>query len=85
MIGLPPQSFTAADARHGEHVPRLAQTQYVGQTYGAASALLSALALTGVSASLALQAKESRAARKDSGRNHHLRLIRMAASGSSGS
>jgi hypothetical protein len=54
------------------------QLSYVGQTYGAASALLSALALTGIALSLTLQAREIRIARNDSGRNHHFRLMEMA-------
>jgi hypothetical protein len=54
------------------------QLSYVGQTYGAASALLSALALTGIALSLTLQARELRTARKDSERNHHFRLMEMA-------
>ncbi|WP_433418897.1 DUF6082 family protein [Microtetraspora malaysiensis] len=50
----------------------------IGQTYGAASALLSALALIGVSWSLYLQSRESLALRKDSERNQHFHLLQLA-------
>ncbi|MGI5161913.1 DUF6082 family protein [Microbispora sp. CA-102843] len=54
------------------------QLSYIGQTYGAASAIFSALALTGVAASLILQARQARAARKEIERNHHFQLMEMA-------
>lgn len=54
------------------------QLSYIGQTYGAASAVFSALALTGVVASLLLQAKQARATRKEIERNHHFQLMEMA-------
>ncbi|MFD0519407.1 DUF6082 family protein [Paractinoplanes durhamensis] len=50
----------------------------VGQTYGAASAMLSVLALLGVAISLILQARESRAAREQARRALHFELLRMA-------
>jgi Family of unknown function (DUF6082) len=52
----------------------------VGQAYGAISAILSALALVAVSISLALQAKESLANRRQVHRNIHMRLAEMAMS-----
>ncbi|MEU6407921.1 DUF6082 family protein [Microbispora sp. NPDC046933] len=54
------------------------QLSYIGQTYGAASAILSALALTGVAASLILQTRQARATRKEIERNHHFQLMEMA-------
>ncbi|MEV4320696.1 DUF6082 family protein [Microbispora rosea] len=54
------------------------QLSYIGQTYGAASAIFSALALTGVAASLILQARQARATRKEIERNHHFQLMEMA-------
>lgn len=54
------------------------QLSYIGQTYGAASAIFSALALTGVAVSLILQARQARAARKEIERNHHFQLMEMA-------
>ncbi|GAA2486966.1 DUF6082 family protein [Winogradskya humida] len=50
----------------------------VGQTYGAASAVLSVLALGGVAVSLHMQRRESKAAREQSIRGLHTELLRMA-------
>lgn len=50
----------------------------VGQTYGAASAVLSVLALGGVVFSLNLQRRESKAAREQALRGLHTDLLRMA-------
>lgn len=54
------------------------QLSDVGQTYGAASAILAALALGGVAVSLFLQRKESKAAREQALRGLHTDLLRMA-------
>ena len=51
---------------------------YIGQTYGAASALLTALALIGVIVSLILQARATEASQVQSSREHHLHLLEMA-------
>jgi Family of unknown function (DUF6082) len=50
----------------------------IGQTYGAASALLSAFALVGVAASIMLQARESRANRAQLRRTFNLALMGRA-------
>ncbi|MEU8401452.1 DUF6082 family protein [Nonomuraea sp. NPDC048892] len=50
----------------------------IGQTYGAASAILSGFALIGVVSSLILQGKETRATRKESARGYHVQLMEMA-------
>lgn len=50
----------------------------IGQTYGAAAALLSVLALAGVAASLVLQARESKANREHASRLIHTDLLKMA-------
>lgn len=50
----------------------------VGQAYGAASALLSAIALVAVAYSVFLQAKEARASRRQAARGFHHELIRLA-------
>jgi len=50
----------------------------IGQTYGAASALLSVIALTGVGASLIFQARENRANREQALRTSHAELMRLA-------
>lgn len=54
------------------------QLSDVGQTYGAASAILAALALGGVAVSLFLQRKESKAAREQALRGLHTDLLKMA-------
>jgi hypothetical protein len=50
----------------------------IGQTYGAVSAILAALALIGVSASVLLQLRETRFNRLEAGRARHYELIRLA-------
>ncbi|MEV0403016.1 DUF6082 family protein [Actinoallomurus sp. NPDC050550] len=50
----------------------------IGQTYGAAAALLSVLALVGVGVSLVLQARESKANREQASRLIHTDLLKMA-------
>lgn len=55
--------------------PELGNT---GQTYGAVSALLAALALVGVAASVLMQNRELRHSRWESGRARHFEIIRMA-------
>lgn len=54
------------------------QLSDVGQTYGAASAILAALALGGVAVSLVLQRRESKAAREQALRGLHTDLLRMS-------
>lgn len=50
----------------------------IGQTYGAAAALLAVLALAGVAISLVLQARETKVNREHASRQVHTELIRMA-------
>ncbi len=50
----------------------------IGQTYGAAAALLSVLALAGVAISLVLQARESKANREHASRLIHTDLLKLA-------
>jgi hypothetical protein len=50
----------------------------IGQTYGAVSALLAALALVGVATSVLMQNRELRHSRWESGRARHFEIIRMA-------
>ncbi|GIH98527.1 DUF6082 family protein [Planobispora takensis] len=50
----------------------------IGQTYGAASTLLSVLALLGVAASLVLQAREAKSDREQALRMLHTDLMKMA-------
>jgi hypothetical protein len=50
----------------------------IATTYGAASAFLSVLALTGVAVSLVFQARETKASREQALRSLHVDLLRMA-------
>jgi hypothetical protein len=56
---------------------RWGQLSNIGQTYGAVSALLGALALGGVVISLLVQERESRHNRLDAGRTHQADLVRF--------
>ena len=51
---------------------------WIGQTYGAASALLAVLALIGVAVSLFLQSREAKASREQALRVIHTELMQMA-------
>ena len=51
---------------------------FVGQTYGAVSALLDAAALVGVVLSVMFQVRESALSRVQAGRSRHFELIQMA-------
>lgn len=76
-VGLIGASPLALDVFHGStsHWNRLSA---IGQTYGAASAILSVLAVIGVAVTLALQARDSRALRLQAIRELHIRLLEMA-------
>jgi hypothetical protein len=50
----------------------------IGQTYGAISALLTAVGIPGIAISILLQLRESRRSRADVWRTHHSELLRMA-------
>jgi hypothetical protein len=54
------------------------QLSWVGQTYGAASALLAVLALIGVTVSLFMQARDAKANREQGLRAIHTELLQMA-------
>jgi hypothetical protein len=51
---------------------------YIGQTFGAASALLSGIALIGVTSSIIFQIRAINAASEQSSREHHLHLVEIA-------
>lgn len=76
-VGLIGVSPLALDVFHGSttHWDRLSS---IGQTYGAASAVLSVLAMIGVAMTLVLQARESRAIRLQAIRESHSKLMEMA-------
>lgn len=79
-IGLIGASPFALDAFRGStsYWNRLSA---IGQTYGAASAVLSVLAVIGVAVTLVLQARDSRALRLQAIRESHIRLLEMAMKG----
>lgn len=54
-----------------------ARLSNIGQTYGAASAILSGIALIGISASLIIQARQARAERVRIVRERHMELLRV--------
>ncbi|MBB5776408.1 DUF6082 family protein [Nonomuraea jabiensis] len=56
---------------------RWQQLSDIGQTYGAASAVLSAFALVAIGVSLFLQAREMRISREEAQRTHHLQLMQL--------
>ncbi|MET7332622.1 DUF6082 family protein [Nonomuraea sp. NPDC005650] len=56
---------------------RWQQLSDIGQTYGAASAVLSAFALVAIGLSLFLQAREMRFSRQDAERSHHFQLMQL--------
>jgi hypothetical protein len=72
---LSPMALTRLPVGQGVDWNRLSN---IGQTYGAASAVLSALALGGVAISLVLQHRESKAAREQALRALHADLFRKA-------
>ncbi|GAA4624554.1 hypothetical protein GCM10023196_025160 [Actinoallomurus vinaceus] len=76
-VGLIGVSPLALDVFHGSasHWNRLSS---IGQTYGAASAVLSVLAVIGVAVTLVLQARDSRSIRLQAIRESHTRLLEMA-------
>jgi len=55
-----------------------AQLSNIGQTYGAASALLTGLALVGVAGSMVFQVRAIQVSREQASREHHAHLVEMA-------
>ena len=74
LIGASP---LALDLFGGE-TPHWERLSFIGQTYGAASALLAVLALIGVTLSLIFQARESRATREQAFRASNSEMLKMA-------
>lgn len=75
LVVLSPLALRALD--NGDEVDwnRLSN---IGETYGAVSAIVAAVALLGVTTSLVIQSREAGAARKNARRAHHVELMRMA-------
>lgn len=74
LILLSPYALIWVGAIRQEDWDRLSA---IGQTYGAASAVLSALALAGVAISLVVQSRDGRATQETSVREFHRELIAM--------
>jgi hypothetical protein len=68
LVALSPLALTYLNVKKSTDWDRLSD---IGQTYGAASALLAGLALTGVAASLFFQAREAKATREQALRALH--------------
>jgi hypothetical protein len=74
LILLSPLMLRGIDSIGGADWTRLSE---IGQTYGAASAILSALALGGVAVSLFFQARQARAQQIQMVREYYRELVRM--------
>ncbi|MBC6465289.1 DUF6082 family protein [Actinomadura alba] len=77
IVGLIGISPLALDGFGGATI-RWERRSLIGQTYGAASAILSVLALIGVVATLVFQARETKLAREEARRTAISDLLRMA-------
>ncbi|MBE1534266.1 DUF6082 family protein [Actinomadura algeriensis] len=74
LIGASPWFLRA----WGEPTTRWERWSFIGQTYGAASALVAAFALVGIAATLILQARETKIAREEARRIAIAELLKMA-------
>jgi uncharacterized membrane protein len=74
LVAVSPFALRLLSGRSGDWE----QLSWVGQTYGAASALLAVLALIGVTLSLFMQAREAKASREQALRAIHTELQQMA-------
>jgi len=75
LVILSPLALEQLSSLHGVHWPQLSN---IGQTYGAASALLTGLALIGVVGSMVFQIRAIRVSREQAAREQHAHLIEMA-------
>ena len=74
LIGASPWALRA----FGEPTTRWERLSFIGQTYGAASALVAAFALVGIAFTLILQARETKIAREEARRVAIAELLKMA-------
>jgi hypothetical protein len=76
LVAASPWALSALD-RNGNEINwnRLSR---IGATYGAVSAIIAAVALLGVAASLVIQSREAKATRNNAQRAYHADLLRMA-------
>ena len=77
IVGLAGASPVALDLFDGD-AARWERLSFIGQTYGAASALLSAFALAGIVVTLVLQARDTKVSREQGQRLTHSELLKMA-------
>jgi hypothetical protein len=75
LVVASPLALQVIDSHSNANWPQLSN---IGQTYGAVSALLAALALVGVAVSVLMQNRELRHDRWEAGRSRHFDIIRMA-------
>ena len=75
LVALSPLALRELSSIHGVYWPQLSD---IGQTYGAASALLTGLALIGVAGSIVFQVRAIRVSREQAMREQHAHLIEMA-------
>jgi hypothetical protein len=75
LVVTSPLALSALDSGSQVDWNRLSN---IGQTYGAVSAIIAAVALLGVVVSLVTQQREAKAARENAQRGHLLDLLRMA-------
>jgi hypothetical protein len=75
VIALSPLALRQLGSIPGSNWARLSN---IGQTYGAASAVLTGLALIGVVVSVAFQVRATQASREQSSQSHHTHLVEMA-------
>lgn len=75
LVALSPLALRALDSGDQVDWNRLSN---IGETYGAVSAVVAAVALLGVLVSLVIQSRETKAARANARRAHHVELMRMA-------
>jgi hypothetical protein len=75
LVALSPLALKELSFIHGVNWPQLSN---IGQTYGAASALLTGLALIGVVGSMVFQVRAIKVSRNQAVREQHAHLIEMA-------
>jgi hypothetical protein len=75
LVSLSPLALEAIGSSSRANWAKLSN---IGQTYGAVSALLAALALAGVAVSIFAQVREARHNRWEAGRARHFELMRIA-------
>lgn len=75
LVVVSPLGLRQLASLHGVHWSQLSN---IGQTYGAASALLTGLALIGVAGSMVYQVRAIRVSRQQASREQHAHLVEMA-------